>query len=615
MLIMRLEEALPPIGEYGLIGDTRTAALVGLGGSIDWLCFPRFDSPPLFGKLVAGEEGGSFQVGPTEALETEQRYLDGSSVIETSWRTGTGEATLLDGMVADTGESLLPQALIVRELTCRSGAVRARVRFDPRRGWTWKRPRAERRQGRLVCAWGPIVATLAVAPDLALEPGEDREVELRQGDRLVLALGLDERSPAVLVDPLDAIDRLEATDRWWRAWTAGLESPIGDFDAAVRRSLITLRLLTYAPSGAPVAAPTTSLPEIVGGSRNWDYRYAWVRDASLGASAFLSAGSTSEPRSFLWWMLHASRRTRPELRVLYDLMGGANFEERELPDLPGYRGSRPVRVGNAAVDQFQLDAYAWMIDAGCAYLERTGRLYAETWRALRGHADVLARRWMEPDSGIWELRETRRHYVHSKLMAWHGLDRALQMAERLPATERRKRSWTIARSQLADEIRRRGFDESRNRYLQAFDSTGPDASILGAAMTRFEPRDSPRLDGTIDAIRSELGAGGPLLYRTVPDGEGAFLPCSFWLSSALAAGGRVEEAREVFAQTCALASPLGLFAEELDPTTKEHLGNFPQAFTHSSLVLAVADLARAEGEIKGGGTNRGSRRTRRARRS
>jgi GH15 family glucan-1,4-alpha-glucosidase len=608
-------EALPSIGEYGLIGDTRTAALVAPGGAIDWLCFPRFDSPPLFGRLVAGEEGGFFHVGVADVLETRQRYLDGSSVLETTWRTETGEATLLDGMVADTGGALLPQALLVRELTCRSGAVRARVRFDPRRGWNWEKPRAERRQGRLVSAWGPVVATLIVAPDLALEPGEYRELELRQGDRLVLALGLDERSPAVLVDPFRAIDHLRATDRWWRAWTAGLESPIGDSDAPVRRSLLTLRLLTYAPSGAPVAAPTASLPEIVGGSKNWDYRYAWVRDASLGVSAFLSVGSTSEPRAFLWWMLHASRRTRPELRVLYDLMGGANFDERELPDLPGYRGSRPVRVGNAAVDQFQLDTYAWMLDAGWAYLERTGRLYSETWRALRGHADVLARRWMEPDHGIWELRGARRHYVHSKFMAWYGLDRALRMAERLPATERRRRFWTIARTHLADEIRGRGFDESRRRYVQAFDSTDPDASLLGAAMTHFEPWDSPRLRGTIDAIRKELGAGGPLLYRTLPDGEGAFLPCSFWLSSALAAAGRAEEAREVFEQTCALATPLGLFAEEFDPTKKEHLGNFPQAFTHSSLVLAAADLARAEGEIKGGGTNRGSRRTPRARRS
>jgi GH15 family glucan-1,4-alpha-glucosidase len=612
---MQPEEALPSIGEYGLIGDTRTAALVAPGGAIDWLCFPRFDSPPMFGRLVAGEEGGFFHVGVADVLESRQRYLEGSSVLETTWRTDTGEATLLDGMVADTGGALLPQALLVRELTCRSGAVSARVQFDPRRGWTWERPRAERRQGRLVCAWGPVVATLTVAPDLALEPREYREVELRQGDRLVFALGLDERSPAVLVDPVVATDRLEATDRWWRVWTSGLESPIGEFDAPVRRSLLTLRLLTYAPSGAPVAAPTTSLPEIVGGSKNWDYRYAWVRDASLGVSAFLSAGSTSEPRSFLWWMLHASRRTRPELRVLYDLMGGANFGERELPDLPGYRGSRPVRVGNAAVDQFQLDAYAWMLDAGWAYLERTAHLYSETWRALRGHADVLAGRWMEPDHGIWELRAERRHYVHSKFMAWDGLDRALRMAERLPATERRKRSWATARSQLADEIRRRGFDERRNRYLQAFDSTDPDASLLRSAMTRLDSGDSPRLHGTIDAIRRELGAGGPLLYRTPPDGEGAFLPCSFWLSSALAAAGRVEEAREVFEQTCALATPLGLLAEEFDPTTKEHLGNFPQAFTHSSLVLAAADLARAEAEIKDGRTNRGSRRTPRARQS
>ncbi|MGH2590700.1 MAG: glycoside hydrolase family 15 protein, partial [Actinomycetota bacterium] len=573
-------QVLPSIGDYGLIGDTRTAALVSSRGSLDWLCFPRFDSPPLFGRLVAGAPGGSFEVGVEDVRETRRAYLDGSSVLETTWRTGDGEATLVDGMVADTGGSLLPQALLVRELVCRGGTVRARVTFDPRRGWKGERPKVHRRAGRLVCVWGPVVASLATAPDLGVEPGPERVLDLHAGDRVLFAFGLDDRGPAVLPEPEGAVQQLRATDRWWREWSSALSPPTADEAEAVRRSLITLRLLTYAPSGAPVAAPTTSLPEVAGGDRNWDYRHAWIRDASMGVSAFLSCGSTSEPRSFLWWMLHASRLTRPELRVVYDLTGGTAIVERELPELPGYRGARPVRVGNAAVEQFQLDAYGWMLEAGWDYLRRTGDLYAETWRALRGHADLLAERSSEPDHGIWEVRGERRHYVHSKAMAWLGLDRAMRLAERLGARRPRRQRWATARAGLEEEIRGRGFDEASGSYVQAFGSTEMDASVLALALIGIEPPGSDRIDRTIDAIRRELGAGGPLLYRNEPEGEGAFLPCSFWLSRALSAAGRIEEAREVFEATCALATPLGLFAEEMEPDTHEHVGNFPQAFTH-----------------------------------
>jgi GH15 family glucan-1,4-alpha-glucosidase len=604
---------IPPIGSYGLVGDTRTAALVSSEGSIDWLCFPRFDSGPVFGRLVAGERGGSFQVSVEGRLATDRRYLDGSSVLETTWRTDAGAATLMDGMVADTEGSLVPQALLVRELRCVGGTVRARVRLDPRWGWTGEPPKAERRAGRLVCIRGPIALSVATAPDLELEPGTERVIELRAGDRLRLALGLDHRGPAVLVDPDVAVRRLRETDRWWRGWSSGLAMPETDPSGAVTRSLVTLRLLTYAPSGAPVAAPTTSLPEVPGGDRNWDYRHAWIRDASMGASAFLSSGSTSEPRAFLWWMLHASRRTRPELRVVYDLVGGTALAERELPGLPGYGGARPVRVGNAAVEQFQLDAYAWMLEAGWEYLRHTGDLYSETWRAMRGHADVLVDRAAEPDHGIWEIRGERRHYVHSKAMAWLGLDRALGVAELLGARKERVRRWSAARSGLRKEILRDGFDDAVGSYVQAYGSTELDASALAIAPMGIEPWDSDRLSRTIDAIRRGLGAGGPLLYRNEPNGEGAFLPCSFWLSRALAATGRVEEARDVFDQTCALATPLGLFGEELEPATRRHLGNFPQAFTHSALVLAAHELDDAERRLRDRGRSRGSLRTRRGR--
>lgn len=595
------------VGDYGLIGDTRTAALVSSRGALDWLCFPRFDSPPLFGRLVGGEAGGVFDVEVDDLAETSRRYLAGSAVLQTDLRTTTGAGTTTEGMVADTAGRLLPQGLLVRRLVCREGVLRGRVLFDPRHDWTRGPERAERRNGVLHCTWGSLVATLGTLPDLPLVPGRPEAFELRAGERLVLVLGLDHREPAVLVDPLAAVRELERTDAWWRRWSGTLRLP-ADAEAAALRSLLTLRLLTFSPSGAPVAAPTTSLPEIPGGSKNWDYRYAWVRDASMGASAFLAAGSMSEPRAFLWWMLHASRRTRPELRVVYDLLGGDRIVERELPALPGYEGARPVRVGNAAADQFQIDAYAWMIDAGWSFLRSTGNLYGETWRALRGHADLLADRWSEPDHGIWELRGEPRHHVHSKLMAWVGLDRAIRLAGRLGVRKRRLDRWADARRRVQEDVSERGYDEELGAYVQAYGARGLDASLLAMPVSGIETADSPRMRSTVAAVRERLGAGGPLIHRFDPDGEGAFLPCTFWLSRALAAVGTVDEAREVFEEACALATDLGLFAEMMDPVTRMHTGNFPQAFTHAALVEAAVELDRAE-DVRARGTRRGSLRT------
>lgn len=599
---------VPSIGDYGLIGDTRTAALVSSDGSIDWMCFPRFDSAPVFGRLVGGEGAGRFAIEMDDVHETDRRYLDMSAVLETTWVTATGQALLLEGMVVDTDASLLPQALVVRTLSCSEGSVRGNVIFDPRLDWTRPPAASRRRHGMLLCTWGPIVATVASTPDLSIEPGMPRAFSLRSGESLTVVLGLDHREPAVLVDPERARTDLIRTDAWWRGWTAGLRSVAEDTDEAVQRSLLTLRLLTYAPSGAPVAAPTTSLPEVAGGDANWDYRFAWIRDASMQVAAFLKADSFDEARAFLWWMLHASRRTTPELRVLYDVMGGEAPRERELGHLPGYREARPVRVGNAAAEQFQLDVYGWMIDAGWGHLRETGELYRETWRELRGHADLLAERWHEPDNGIWELRGGRRHYVHSKAMAWIGLDRALRIGERLGVSERRRRQWLDARDAVAGAVRRLGFNEDIGSYTQSFGSRELDAAVLAMPIARIEPRDSPRLRGTIEVIARELDAGYPLLYRFGPSAEGAFVPCSFWWSRALTETGRVDEGRDVFQATCGLATDLGLFAEEIDPTTREPTGNFPQAFTHAALVEAAAALGRAE-SVRATGTSRGSLRT------
>jgi GH15 family glucan-1,4-alpha-glucosidase len=585
-----------PIGDYGLIGDTRSAALVAPDGSIDWWCVPRFDDPPLFGRLVGGNEAGWFAIGPAETAEVVGRsYRADSATLITTWAVDGGELELADGLVAEVEGRFLPGTVLVRRLTARGRRVHCRLHFAPRFGYD-RQParRIARRAGALVCEFGErAIAITSDGP--TVEPDRPVEFEVGPGEPVTIVLTAARRSPLIVVPPATASAALACDERGWRTWTADVESSTNR--PLLVRSLITLQLLTYSPSGAPVAAPTTSLPEEIGGGRNWDYRYAWPRDASIGISAFLAAGKPQEARAFLAWLLHASRLSRPRLPVLFTLDGRPGPREDILPGWPGYGESPPVRVGNAAADQHQLDGYGWVLDAAWLLTDAGHRLYNETWRVASALADQVCTTWTQPDAGIWEKRATPAHHVHSKLMAWLALDRAIRIADsRGDRRRRRVLRWAQARGALAEEIRDRGFDSDEGAYTAAYDTGEMDAAVLALPVLEFEPVASKRVIGTVDAIRRRLGAGGPLVYRYPPGtdglagGEGAFLPCSFWLVRALARIGRADEARDLLDQLGVLGGPLGLYGEEMDPATWEHLGNFPQALTHAALVQAVLAL-------------------------
>lgn len=585
-----------PIGDYGLIGDTRSAGLVAPDGSIDWWCAPRFDDPPIFGRLVGGDEAGWFSLGPNEAAAVAGRaYRRDTVTLANTWTVPGGELELADSLVAEVEGRFLPATVLVRQLTARGRAVRVLLHLAPRFGYDRQPPRRVRnRAGALVCEGRDIV--IAVTSDgPTVETDRPVDFEVHPGQPVTIVVTAASRSMLIVVPPALAVSEVARDEAGWRSWAAGIRA--ADHREEVVRSLMTLRLLTYSPSGAPVAAPTTSLPEWIGGGRNWDYRYAWPRDASIGIAAFLAVGKPQEARGFLAWLLHASRLSRPHLPVLFTLDGRPGPAEQELDGWPGYAGSRPVRVGNGAARQHQLDGYGWVLDAASLLTDAGHHLYGETWRAVAAFADQVAATWTAPDAGIWEKRAEPSHHVHSKLMAWLALDRAARIAAaRGDPRWRRTQRWIAAKDALAEDIRSRGFDPVQGAYTAAYGTTELDAAVLVLPVLGIEPALSPRVTGTVDAIRRRLSAGGPLLYRYPPGtdglagGEGAFLPCSFWLVQALARTGRTEEAVALFEELLTLGGPLGLYGEEMDPVTGEHLGNYPQALTHAALVQAALSL-------------------------
>ncbi len=601
-----------PISEYALIGDSRSAALVSRHGSIDWLSWPRFDSRTVFARLLDAERGGFFALAPEVPFTAKRRYLENTNVLETTYETGGGRVRVVDLMPALTEEQkrrrLMPLRQLLRRVEGLTGEVPMVATYQPRPDYARITPKLALRGGDTVCCEsGPEVWHLRSNVTLEVNGASAcARFQSLAGQRHHFALSYETHSPAVSASIGDAADEeIDATIAFWQKWSAHL-SYDGPYRDMVLRSALTLKLLAYAPSGAIVAAPTTSLPEKIGGIRNWDYRYCWLRDASFTVAALYDCGFEVEGGAFVDWLLYATRLTQPHLQILYDLFGESNLPETELGHLSGYRGSRPVRIGNDAHDQFQLDVYGELLGAVEEYTDRGEALHRSSRRLVQRLADRVVRHWREPDSGIWEKRSGRWQHVHAKIMAWSALDCAERLVEkgRLSVDPT---PWRRAKDEIKREVLERGFNRKLNSFVAVYDGDELDASLLYASRVGFLPGDDPRLIGTIDAIRSHLGRD-ELVYRYdqktddgLPPGEGAFLACSFWLVEALAIAERFDEAQQLFEKLLRRGNDLGLYSEEVDVASGELVGNFPQALTHIGLMNAALCLQHGQARRGKGG--------------
>ncbi|MFI1001176.1 glycoside hydrolase family 15 protein [Streptomyces galbus] len=586
----------PRIEDYALIGDEQTAALVGLDGSVDWLCLPRFDSGACFARLLGDEDNGHWRIAPKGARGpcTRRAYRPDTLVLDTEWDTDEGTVRVTD---------LMPQRDVAPDLVRIVEGVRGRVtvrstlrlRFDYGAVVPWMR----RADGHRVAIAGPDAVWLRTEPHVRTwgeDFGTHSEFTVAEGERVAFVLtwhpSHHPRPP--LVDPFEVL-RTSVED--WRAWAARCTYD-GPYRDAVVRSLITLKALTYRPTGGIVAAATTSLPEQLGGVRNWDYRFCWLRDSTLTLGALLAAGYHEEAEAWRNWLLRAVAGDPADLQIMYGLAGERRLPETELPWLSGFAGSAPVRVGNAAVDQLQLDVYGEVMDS--LSLGRKAGLSPRphVWSLQCVLMRWLDENWRQPDEGLWEVRGGRRPFVHSKVMVWVAADRAVRALEEHPELRGDPDRWRALRDEVHREVCDKGYDPERNTFTQSYGSRDLDAALLLIPRLGFLPPDDPRVVGTVDAIRDELGHGG-LVRRYTTDGpavdglpgdEGTFLVCSFWLADALHLTGRTKEARELFERLAGLANDVGLLSEEYDPVAGRHLGNFPQAFSHIGLVNTALTL-------------------------
>jgi GH15 family glucan-1,4-alpha-glucosidase len=589
-----------PIEDYALIGDCETAGLVGRDGSIDWFCVPRFDSDACFAALLGEPKNGRWLIAPQEVAQVSRSYRGDTLILETTFKNREGAVRLTDFMPPKD-----ECCALMRLVTGMDGEVRMRteliIRFDYGTTVPWvSRPDGD---GLLRAIAGPQMLVLKTPVPLR---GEDLttvgEFTVKAGDQVPFVLAY---APSHLPAPelQDLFAALDTTERFWRGWASKCE-PAGKWSQAVTRSLITLKALTFAPTGGIVAAPTTSLPEQIGGERNWDYRFCWVRDATLTLLALMGGGYFEEASAWRDWLVRAVAGSPSQMQIMYGIAGERRLWEWEVPWLRGYEDSKPVRIGNAAHAQLQLDVYGELMDA--LYQARKGGLprYEPAWTVELALLDHLACIWRQPDNGIWEMRIEPRHFTYSKMMAWLAFDRAIRSVEEygLPGSVD---DWRRAREEIHDDVCRNGFDAQRGCFVQSYGSNELDASLLLMPAIGFLPPSDPRVRATVEAIERELMVDGLVhRYRTsttddgLPPGEGAFLACTFWLADAYWLLGRFDDAERLFERLIGLCNDVGLLAEEYDSKRQRLVGNFPQAFSHISLVNTAHNLSRAEKPVE-----------------
>ena len=580
------------IEDYAIVGDTETVALVGNNGSIDWLCLPRFDSAACFAALLGDENNGRWRIAPAGgARRVDRRYRSGTLVLETEFETAEGTVRVVDCMPPREGS---PD--VVRVVEGLRGRVPMRLQLNPRFDYGRLIPLISRVPGGVVALAGPEALCLRTPVDLDLSDASiSAEFTISEGDQAWFRL-VWFPSHEALPDQADAVVEVSRTERWWRDWSRRCTYQ-GPHRETVLRSLITLKALTYAPTGGIVAAATTSLPEEIGGVRNWDYRFCWLRDGAFTVATLTRAGYTDEAIAWGAWLRRAVAGDPAQMQIMYGIAGEHRLTEFELPWLSGYEGSRPVRVGNAASDQFQLDIYGEVVAAAYRAVEAGIRLREDATRSpavnIEAIVDAVERRWREPDEGIWEVRGERQHFTYSKFAAWYAVDRALRLAEATGLDVPVER-WQRLREAIQTDICQNGYDADRNTFVQYYGARALDASLLLIAGSGFLADDDPRVLGTVDAVQRELSSG-PFVRRYSTDegvdglagSEGAFLICSFWLVNALANVGRTEEAKRNLDALLALQNDVGLLSEEYDPVEKRMLGNFPQALSHIGLVASI----------------------------
>jgi GH15 family glucan-1,4-alpha-glucosidase len=581
------------IEDYALIGDTHTAALVGRDGSIDWLCLPRFDSGSCFAKLLGDDDHGRWRIavdGPV--ISSVRRYRSSTLVLETDISTEGGTVRVIDFMPPRHRH---PR--VVRIVQGIAGVVRMRTDVSIRFEYGHDVPWVHQTDRGLHAVAGPNAVCVDSPVELQSDgPQHQGSFTVSAGEETAFVLSWF-RSYDEVPFELDTSRALSEAVAYWQEWCDGIEPTHGAWEEQVLRSLITLKALTYSPTGGIVAAPTTSLPESVGGVRNWDYRFCWVRDASLTLSALLDAGLAEEAEAWGVWIARAALGAPEQLQTMYGVSGERRLTELELGWLPGYEGSAPVRIGNDAAEQFQLDVYGELMDA----IDRARRhgLVADGvfWELQLALMDFLCKHWRDPDEGIWEVRGPRRHFTHSKVMVWVAFDRAVRAVESY-GLNGPVALWRTIREEIHTEVCSKGWNSGRQAFTQSYGVSALDASILIMPQVGFLPADDPRVVSTVEAVQQELMVGGfvmryldPAGVDGLPGGEGAFLPCSLWLANCLALMGRDDDAREVFARVVALVNDVGLISEEYDMTTERLVGNFPQAFTHVGIINTAQILA------------------------